>query len=402
MQMTRKTRQAERRDSRAAIDSARECFSTIPDPRRRQGKRFSLPDVLLIALMAILCGADSAEDMEEWADLHREWLEPWFNLKHGTPSQDTFLRVFEMIRPDMFADAVQQWLAMLRPKLAGHIAIDGKTLRRSVDNTSVLPALHVVSAWLRDAGLVVGQVRTEDKSNEIRAIPELLELLDIEGCIISIDAGGCHRAIAEKIVDGRGNYLFAVKGNQPTLEQDIEKLFEEAQDNHRRSVDELEQPTVDQSTSTDAGHGRLEERRAVVSTDLGWLTTREEWSGLSAVGMIESRRTHSTTGKVEEGRRYFISSDASMTATRLLELTRGHWSVENNLHWVLDVEFGEDRCRARGRRGADNLSRLRRMALSMLKGTPPPRKKRMSIKAQRRYCDHRLDYLTQVLSSDAA
>lgn len=221
------------------------------------------------------------------------------------------------------------------PQAGGHIAIDGKTLRRSVDTTSALPALHVVSAWLRDAGLVVGQVRTEDKSNEIRAIPELLELLDIEGCIVSIDAGGCHRAIAEKIVDGKGDYLLAVKGNQPTLEQDIEKLFAEAQDDHRRSVDELQPPPIDETSSTDAGHGRLEERRAVVSTDLAWLTTREEWSGLSAVGMVESRRTHSTNGKVEEARRYFISSDASMTAARLLEVTRGHGSVENNLHWVM-------------------------------------------------------------------
>ena len=385
-------------DGKRVVSVARRFFKGIRDPRARRGKRHRLTDVVLMSLMAMLCTCDNAEDIAAWTDLHKDWLQLWFDLKHGTPSQDTILRVFEALRPRALADAVKSWLSSLRPAVAGHIAIDGKTLRGSRGAAKGKTAVHLVSAWLRDAGLVLGQVKTEDKSNETTAIPELLRLLDVEGSVVSIDAAGCYRAIAKQIVEQKGHYFLAVKDNQLTLKQDIERLFAEGNESRRRSVDELPRPVTTQARDTDGGHGRIEERSATVSSDLGWLTTREEWKNLSAVVMIEASRTSTTTGEVETERRYYITSEATLSAERALDLSRGHWSVENQLHWVLDVEFREDHSRIRSRRAAENFGLLRRMALSMLKAAPTP-KPRMSITQRRRYCDHRLDYLCSVLTA---
>jgi len=388
----------QRARGRRAIAEARRHFSGLRDSRQRRGKRHALVDVAMISLLGMLCGCDDADDIAEWAELHDDWLEEWFTLPHGTPSQDTILRVFELLNPKAFATAVMSWLSSLRPPGRAHIAIDGKALRGSLDASSGKSAVHIVSAWMREASLLLGQVKAADKSNETTAIPALLERLDIKGCVVSIDAAGCYRTIAGQIAAQQGLYLLAVKENQPTLYRDIEKLFAQSPEKRRRSVDELARPKVEQNREADSGHGRIEERTATVSRDLDWLTTQEEWPGLAAVVMIEATRTHARTGAVASERRFYITNEATMTAEQAQAATRGHWSVENNLHWVLDVTFGEDNSQIRSRRAAENFAALRRVALSLLRAAPKP-KRRSSIKHVRRYCDHRVDYLLQVLST---
>jgi predicted transposase YbfD/YdcC len=368
-----------------AIGAARKHFRRLRDPRLAKGKRHRLVDTVLIALLGVICDCDDADEIADWAELHQDWLTDWFELEHGTPSQDTILRVFAALNPKTFTESLMSWLASLRPSSARHIAIDGKTLRGSLDAAQGKGAVHIVNAWLREAGLVLGQVKTSEKSNEITAIPQLLALLDIEGCTVSIDAGGCYRGIAAQVVDQKGDYVLAVKDNQPTLRQDLERLFTEALDTRRRSRDELERPALTSIREADGGHGRVDERVVYVAHDLDWLTTREQWKGLAGAIMVESRRTNVVTSKETIERRYYITSDATMTAERALGVTRGHWSVENNLHWVLDVVFGEDASRIRTERAAENFGMLRRLALSLLGAAPPP-KKGMSIKRRRHYC----------------
>ena len=204
---------------------AKAHLKKLRDTRRLRGRRFVFLEVILMGLMGMVCGCNDAEALADWAELHSEWLVLWFELEHGTPSQDTFLRLFEIANPKVLSEATRRWLASLRPRLAKHIAIDGKTLRGSRKHSQQKPAVHLVSAWLREAGLVLGQVKTHAKSNEIKAIPALLNVLDIEGCILTIDAAGCQRKIAAQIIKQGGHYVLAVKGNQPTLHDAISWFF---------------------------------------------------------------------------------------------------------------------------------------------------------------------------------
>jgi len=382
------------------VFGAKSHLKKIRDTRRRRGRRYVFVEIILMALMAMICGCDDAEEISDWVELHSEWLRLWFELSHGTPSQDTFLRIFEMANTKTLGQATRRWLTSMRPRLARHIAIDGKALRGTRKPGKDRPTVHLVNAWLREAGLVLGQVKTHNKSNEIKAIPELLKVLDIQGCIVTMDAAGCQRKVVAQIIAQRGHYVVAVKGNQPTLLQDVERLFVEARDTRRRSLDELPRPKVTSATEVDSGHGRIEERTVYLSQDLSWLTTTDEWEGLWGVGLVEAKRTTEVTNKKQVENRYYIVSDPSMTADRLMELTRRHWSVENELHWVLDVEFKEDRSRIRSARAAENFGAMRRMALSLLKAAPAP-KKRMSISRRRKYCDHSLEYLCTVLTSES-
>lgn len=378
-------------------------FSSLRDPRRRRGKRHNLVDVVLISLLGMLSGCDDADEIADWASERCELLSAWFDLQHGTPSQDTILRVFSLLNPKSFSRSVRRWLVRLGPQITGgHIAVDGKTLRGSLRRGEKGETVHLVNAWLRSEGLCLGQLKTESKSNETKAIPKLLAELDIRSSTVSIDAAGCYKEIAQTIVSQKGEYCIAVKANQPTLYADAQKLFAEGLDGRRRTVDELEQPEVEAHSDTDSGHGRIEVRTAYLSFDLGYLTTAKDWPGLQAVGMVVSETTNEATGEVSTDTRYYVLSHRALSATKLLELTRGHWSVES-MHWVLDVVFKEDAARIMNRRAAENFSLLRKTILGMLKTAPPPKRTRsskgMSLKRRRRHCGWSAQYMLEVVAA---
>ncbi len=385
-----------------AVHKWRGQFSKLRDTRRRKGKRHRLVDVVLMSLIAMLCGCDDADEIAVWCQMRSEELEKWFGFKHGPPSQDTILRVFAMIKPKPFSIMVAGWLRSLRliPD-TGQICVDGKTLRGSLERGGEKRAVHLVSAWMGEVGILLGQLKTDDKSNEITAIPELLATLDLSGHTVSIDAAGCQKAIAEQIVDQGGDYLLAVKENQPRLYGDIDRSFAESRNERNRTIDELERPHATTAEHVDSGHGRIEERRATVCRDLQQMTTLDDWPGLSGVGLVESITTDKRTGKISTESRRYILSNPDITAEEFLEQTREHWSVES-MHWVMDVEFREDASRITERRAAENFGLLRRTALGLLKATPLPENfKRMSYKNRRRWCDGRPEYLLRVLLANS-
>jgi hypothetical protein len=243
----------------AALEFFDRTLGALPDPRRRQGQRYPLPTVVVTALMAMVCGCDDAEAMQSWGEANEQWLAGMLDMPHGPPTQDVFLAVFGALDPEAFSAVFRSWAQMLalRLKVQGkHIAVDGKTSRRSFDTASGKGAIHTVSAWMSEVGLVLGQRKTETKSNEITAIPELLKVLDLRGATVTIDAMGCQTKIAETIIDGEGNYVLSVKENQPTLHQDVETTFAEAADARQRSVDEQPRPAVDLFEDVDKGSRR--------------------------------------------------------------------------------------------------------------------------------------------------
>lgn len=259
-------------------------LSALPDSRRAQGIRYSLHSVVVIALMGAVCGCDDAQSMELWGELNTAWLETFLPLPHGTPSQDVFLSVFGALNSQAFGDLFRAWaeLLILRcDKQSRHIAIDDKTSRRSADKKRGTKTLRTVSAWVREAGLVLGPCRTAEKSNEITAIPELLQLLDLSGATVTIDAMGYQTHIAETIRQGDGHYLLSVKENQPTLHDDAETLFAEVADERVRSVDEAPRPIVERHQEVSKDHGRVETRTVLVCRQLQWITTRESWRDLA-------------------------------------------------------------------------------------------------------------------------
>jgi len=309
--------------------------------------------------------------MEMWGQASAAWLAGFLEMPHGPPTQDVFLRVFAALDPEAFSAVFRAWagLLVLRLQIQGkkHIAVDGKTSRRSFDTASGSKAIHTVSAWMSEAGLVLGQRKTGEKSNEITAIPELLRTLDLKGATVTIDAMGCQTEIAKTIVDGEGNYLIAVKDNQPTLRQDIETTFAQAADERLRSRDELERPVVEVFEQSDKGHGRVENRRVELCRDLSWLTTAERWPGLAFVAQVIRERTVVATGKTSAETAYYIGSDRQQNAERAGRTIRAHWGIETELHWVLDIAFREDDARHRARNTAQNLATLRHFALNVVK-----------------------------------
>jgi predicted transposase YbfD/YdcC len=323
--------------------------------------------------MAMVCGCDDAEAMEAWGDLNSNWLAGFLDMPHGPPTQDVFLRVFGALEPEAFSAVFRAWVALLQLRLeirGKHVAIDGKTSRRSFDGASGKKAIHTLSAWMDDVGLVIGQRQTEEKSNEITAIPELVRVLDIRGATVTIDAMGCQTEIAKTIIEGEGNYLISAKENQPTLRYDIEKTFAEADDDRRRSCDELPRPAVEAFTHLDKGHGRVENRSIRLCRDLNWLTTAERWSGLAFVAEITRECTVLATGKTSVEKSYYIGSDKEATAEKTSTLIRAHWGVESKLHWVLDIAFRDDDARHRAHNTAKNLATLRHFALNIVRQDP--------------------------------
>lgn len=393
-----KAQEIEQANEEAALVFFRKVVSSLPDPRRAQGIRYPLVSVVVTGLMAMVCGADNAEEMEDWGAANSQWLADILALPHGTPTQDVFLSVFGAIDPTTFHRVFVSWVDLLRTGLGmtgKHIAVDGKTSRRSFDAGRGLSPIHTVSAWLSDEGLVLGQVKTADKSNEITAIPELLRTIDLRGATVTIDAMGCQTEIAKGIVEAEGNYLLAVKENQPALHKEVVETFAEAADGRKRSVDEHPCPPVDVFQETDKAHGRIEKRSTKLCRDLGWMMTAARWPGLACVLQVTRERTVLATGKTSTETAYYIGSDANLDAASAAHRIRRHWSVENELHWVLDMAFREDEARHRARNLAENLSTMRHFALNLLKRDPD---RRLGVAASRKRAGWDHQYLLHVLT----
>jgi predicted transposase YbfD/YdcC len=372
------------------IPTIADHFADLEDPRRTFLNDHPLINIITIALCAIIAGAETWTDVESFGRNKQTWLSQFLDLKHGIPSHDTFGRVFARLNPEQFQTCFLSWVQAVFEVTNGQvIAVDGKTLRHSYDKTLGKAAIHMVSAWAEANELVLGQVKVDDKSNEITAIPALLALLDITGCIVTIDAMGCQREIAHQIVDQGGDYLLAVKKNQGNLYDDIVLFFDLAQQNGLAKVNHTYHQTVND------GHGRIEKRQCwAISGEesLSFLRNYGQWTKLQTIVMIQSERH--LDGQVTEEFRYFISSLAN-DARQILNAKRSHWGIENKLHWVLDVAFREDDCRVRLGNAPQNLAVLRHMALNLLK---QEKTAKGGIKAKRLQAAWNDDYLFKVLS----
>ncbi len=342
------------------LPSIKKYFRWLPEPRVAGRSRHLLVDIVVIAICAVIADCDDWSDIAQFGQQREDWFRRFLKLPHGIPSHDTFERVFAALEPRAFQRCCLQWFSEVGEVLGvGHIAIDGKTLRGSGQAT--LRPLHVVSAWATEANLVLGQVAVDRKSNEIKAIPQLLDLLDLHGALVTIDAMGCQKEIAKKIVDRGGDYVLTVKGNHGKLLEDIQAIVEKALDG------ELRPGETRQLTTREEGHGRQEERSYVVIENVEGLRDRKAWAQVAAVGMCHSERT--VAGETTTEVHYFIGS-RRMSARRYAQALRGHWGIENDLHWQLDVSFGEDQSRIQERRAAENFGVLRKNALSLLKRNP--------------------------------
>jgi predicted transposase YbfD/YdcC len=372
----------------ASLSSIVRHFETLPDPRHERNRRHRLGDIITIAVCGVIVGCSGPTLIVQWAKAKQDWLRQLLELPNGIPSRDCVRRVLSLLQPEAFQECFQSWIAsLLSESVAGRpvIAIDGKTVRRSHDGKHGLGPLHLVSAWVTEHGLSLGQVATDEKSNEITAIPELLERIDVKGALVTIDAMGCQKPIAEQILAAQGDYVLAVKDNQPKLHAAIQDLFSDEQQSALAQLPHREHQTCDES------HGRRDERHYVLAKPPEDFPVKEQWPGVQAVGMAV-RVTQTRDGQIRGDVRYFISS-RFLSGQRFAEAVRGHWGIENSLHWVLDVSFGEDQSRTRQRRMADNLSWLRRFAISLLKQHPA----KASLFGKSRMAGWSNDFLAEVL-----
>jgi predicted transposase YbfD/YdcC len=344
-----------------------EYFEDLPDPRMDRRKKHKLVDILVIGLCSQLIGGSGFSDMETFGRIREDWLKTFLELPEGIPSHDTFNRCFAAIDPYAFLDCFVAWVQGICPALKGEtVAIDGKALRRAFNEGESIP--YIVSAWASDNGLALGQIKVKDKSNEITAIPELLQALHLKGCIVTIDAMGCQKKIAANIIDKHADYVLALKGNHETVHDEVREFFEDAvAPCATQCAHTVVEGTMDFHQTIEKNHGRIETRRYWQSTHLDWFEDLPLWKGLSSVGMVESIRT--VKGKSSIERRFFLSS-LPLDAKKLAKSIRGHWGVENTLHWSLDVTFKEDESRARTKNAAQNVATLRRIALNLVKKVP--------------------------------
>lgn len=372
----------------AFIARISEHFDRLDDPREEELVEHKLLDMIVIAVCAVLCGADTWVEVETFGKARQAWLAGFLELPHGIASHDTFGRLFARLSSHQFQKCFASWIQAVFTVTSGQvIAIDGKTLRRSYDRGCNQAAIHMVSAWAQANRLVLGQVKTEAKSNEITAIPELLKLLEVKGSIVTIDAMGCQKAIAADIIDRGGDYVLALKGNQGRLSEQVKPFFTQAQANQFAGIAHEYHETVD------GGHGRVEVRRYWTVTVPPEVTEAEKWKGLQTIGMVESERH--IEAKVTREIRYYISSLDS-DAERFGRAVRGHWGIENTLHWSLDVTFNEDGCRIRQGQAAENFSVLRHLALNLLQ---QDKTTRLGLKAKRFKAALDPQYLAKLLIS---
>lgn len=362
-------------------------FRNVRDPRRCP--RHALIDVIVIAICAVLCGAQDWQQIVTFGQQRRSWLQRFLTLPNGIPCHDTFERVFNRLNPRAFTAAFQRWMQALAENIGiKQIAIDGKTLRGSAAPARNLGPLHVVSAWASENHLLLGQVAVDGKSNEITAIPELLELLDLHGALVTIDAMGCQKAIAKKIIDGGGDFVLTVKDNQENLRADIQQALIDA---YEKDFVGLKHDTYE---THERGHGREEYRCYTVLESTAGIRNADAWTGLTTIGVCYSSRK--IGDKLSEETRYFIGSKKANARTYGNAL-RHHWGIENNLHWQLDVTFGEDRSRIQARHGAENFGLLRKLALILLKRHPG----KESIACKRLHAALDVDFLEEVVQQSA-
>ena len=335
-------------------------FDDVEDPRMDRTKRHLLTDILGITICAVTCGANTWTAIETYGRSKRKWLEGFLELPNGIPCHDTFSRLFSRLNPEHIECSFQRLMAAWAKRSNGRlIALDGKTIRRSFDKASHKAAIHMVSAWSETNRIVLGQWATDAKSNEITAIPRLLEMLDIEDSVVTIDAMGCQKAIAKKIVDQKGDYMLQVKKNQEKLHDLLEEVFDELTSSTPSFM------PYSYHEETDADHGRVEVRRVWVTDWTDGYQKRSDWEGLQSFICVESERTIHDRTSVD--RRYYISSLSRQKPETMLGYVRGHWGIENKLHWSLDMSFREDEARTRVGHSAENLSRIRRLTLNLLK-----------------------------------
>jgi predicted transposase YbfD/YdcC len=361
-------------------------FRKLKDPRRRHRRLHSLHDIIVIALCAVIAGAQDWQEIAIFGRERRSWFERFLQLRNGIPSHDTFERVFDRLDPQAFQACFRAWIEIIQEGLSfKHIALDGKTLRGS--GTDKLKTLHLVSAWATAQRLSLGQVATSEKSNEITAIPLLLDLLDLKGALVTIDAMGCQTAIAEKIVERGADYVLTVKENQPHLLEDIQQSFVQASENDFQGLE------YDTFETREKGHGREEFRSYTVLHSTEGLRDAANWKNITTIGMCYSERI--VQGVKSEELRYFIGCRKARAKVYGKAL-REHWGIENSLHWQLDVTFDEDRNRVSKRHGAENLALIRRLTLSLLQAHPA----KLSMAKKRFAAAINPDFLEEILRGD--
>lgn len=363
-------------------------FSQLPDPRCDINRKHLLGDLLVICIMAVIAGCDGPEAIGTWAETNQHWLKKHLTLPNGIPSHDTLGRLLGALKPAAFQKCFENWIAAVAPPSddtdLNQVAIDGKVLRRSHDRRKGLGPLWLVSAWAVDRSISLGQLATDEKSNEITAIPELLENIDIKNTVVTIDAAGCQREIAKKIIDGKGHYVLSLKGNQGTLHRAVSQYITDHMENDFTDID------ARKYTETLKGHGRVDEITYYQMSVPKDLANLEKWSGLRTIG-VAIRQSESGSKSSTEVRFYIAS--IPLGVKKFSRYVRGHWSIENTLHWCLDVTFREDESRVRDRTTANNLAWLKRFGLSLLKQQDD----KYSVAMRRRVAGWSLDYLAKVL-----
>jgi predicted transposase YbfD/YdcC len=361
-------------------------FRDMPDPRQQSKVVYPLNEVLLLCLVAVLAGSETFVDIARFGSKKLDFLRRFLPFQGGTPSHDHLGDIFATLDADRFQQCFTAWVAKQTGAPADVIAIDGKTVRRSFRKKGAKDAIHMVSAFAARQRLVLGQVKVAEKSNEIIAIPKLLEMLDIEGAVVTIDAMGCQREIAKKILAGKGDYVLALKGNQGTLREDVALFAAEQKANGFKGE------TFSRHQTTDGDHGRIETRAVTAIQDVAWLQERHNWPGLKAVIMVESEREFD--GKTERETRFYVTS-LLLPAKDLGRIVRDHWAVENSLHWVMDMVFRDDECRVRTENAPANFTVIKHMGLNLLRNAPG----KDSLRLRRKVAAWDEDFLASVITA---
>jgi len=360
-------------------------FRQLIDPRVGRAKRHELVDILLLAVCAMLCGAETFTEMAEFSLCKADWFKTWLALPHGIPSHDTFNRVFSLIDPVQFQECFLAWTQSLRTAVAGElVAVDGKTLRGS--RARGHGPVHLVNVWASRNRLVLGQLKVADHSNEITALPALLRALELAGCVVTVDAMGCQKQVAQEIHEADADYVLALKGNQGTVHAEVQAFLDDAQ---RRGFAGVAHQFVE---TVEKDHGRVETRRYWITDQIGWFVGKADWEALRSVGMVEAVRE--VDSRVTTERRYYLTS-LPAEAGRFAAAVRGHWEIENCVHWVLDVQLGEDRCAVRNPNAAQNLATLRALCLNQLRRD---RQVRLGIRSKQKAAGWNPPYLASLLN----